>query len=244
MVAVSPIPKIVTTAIKEDWSRDEEDCRDGWGKTLPLPLRLLKCNVSKGRFFQHFVFRFHLFSEPDSVPNQEQKPLFEESAPPKPVQSVAPQLREPSSSSVWESGTDNLVDLLDGGSEPQTSKPSNLVDLMDDVTQDEAPPSTAAGGAKPQSLLSFDELMDGTFCSGPEDEPASLVDLTASDQMTLSYQHALQHASGEELEDGQLLMTNGETLLKEGTQVRTLLHSKGGYLTCCCNLVIDFFTGK
>lgn len=165
------------------------------------------------------------------MPNQEQKPLFEESTPTKPVQSVAPQVRETSSSSVWESGTNNLVDLWDGSSEPpaQTSKPSNLVDLMDDVTRDEALPSAAAAAtsAKPQSLLSFDEMMDGTFCSGPEDEPASLVDLTASDQMTLSYQHALQHASGEELDDGQLLMTNGETLLKEGTQVRTSLVSKG-----------------
>lgn len=149
------------------------------------------------------------------MPNQEQKALFEEATPTKPVQSVAPQVREP----AWESGTDNLVDLWDGSSEPppDSSKPSNLVDLMGDVTP-EAPPSTAAS-AKPQSLLSFDEMMDGTFCSGPEDEPASLVDLTASEQMTLSYQHALQHASGEELDDGQLLMTNGETLLKEGTQV-------------------------
>lgn len=180
-----------------------------------------------------------MFSEPDSVPNPEQKPLFEEAPPTKPVQSVAPQVREPSSSA-------NLVDLWDGGSEPppdgaQTSKPSNLVDLMDDATQDEAPPSSAGAGAKPQSLLSFDEMMDGTFCSGPEDEPASLVDLTASDQMTLSYQHALQHAAGEELEDGQLLMTNGETLLKEGTQVRTVLDFKAGGVACFCNLVIDFF---
>lgn len=40
MAAVSPIPKIVTTAIKEDSSRDEDDCRDGWGKTPPLAQRL------------------------------------------------------------------------------------------------------------------------------------------------------------------------------------------------------------
>lgn len=184
-----------------------------------------------------------VFSEPDSVPNEEQKPLVEESTPTKPVQSVAPQVREPSSSSEWESGTDNLVDLWDVPDAAQASEASNLVDLMSDVTQDEAPPSTAASGAKPQSLLSFDEMMDGTFCSGPEDEPASLVDLTASDQMTLSYQHALQHASGEELEDGQLLMTNGETLLKEGTQVRTVLDFTGVFFffACFCNLVIGFF---
>lgn len=180
------------------------------------------------------------------MPNEEQKPLFEEPTPTKPVQSVAPQVREPSSSSVWESGSDNLVDLWDGGSEAppdgaQTSKASNLVDLMDDGIQEEAPPSTADTGTKPQSLLSFDEMMDGTFCSGPEDEPASLVDLTASDQMTLSYQHALQHASGEELDDGQLLMTNGETLLKEGTQVRPVLDFRGFFFVSFCNLVIDFF---
>lgn len=33
VATVSPIPKIVTTAIQEDASRDEEDCRDEWGKT-------------------------------------------------------------------------------------------------------------------------------------------------------------------------------------------------------------------
>uniref|UniRef100_A0A3P8SB83 Drebrin 1 n=1 Tax=Amphiprion percula TaxID=161767 RepID=A0A3P8SB83_AMPPE len=180
MAAVSPIPKIVTTPIKE------EDRRDEW----------------------------------DSVPKQEQKPPVQESTPTKPVQSVAPQARDSSGFNVWESGTDSLVDLWDSSSAPpgnQTSQSSNLVDLMGDVV----PPSAATAG-RPQPLLSFDEMMDGTFCSGTaaEDDPSSLVDVTGSDQMTLSYQHALQHASGEgaELDDGQLLMTNGETLLKEGTQ--------------------------
>ncbi|KAI3373903.1 hypothetical protein L3Q82_022470 [Scortum barcoo] len=184
MAAVSPIPKIVTTPIKEDFNREEDDSRDEW----------------------------------DSVP-KEQKPPVQESTPTKPVQSVAPQARD---FSVWESGTDSLVELWDSSSAPpanpsETSQSSDLVDLMGDV------PSTAAtASGKPQPLLSFDEMMDGTFCSGTgaEDDPSSLVDVTATDQMTLSYQHALQHASGEgqELEDGQLLMTNGETLLKEGTQ--------------------------
>lgn len=159
-------------------------------------------------------------------PEPQQKPT-------KPVQSVAPQARDstPScSSTVGQPGTDSLVDLWDAGSTPATNptqtaaRSSNLVDLMDDVLQDDVAPSSAAAAAasssgKPQPLLSFDEMMDGSFCGG-EDEPSSLVDMTASDQMTLSYQHALQHASGEGLDDGQLLMTNGETLLKEGTQVR------------------------
>uniref|UniRef100_A0A8C6P0U3 Drebrin n=1 Tax=Nothobranchius furzeri TaxID=105023 RepID=A0A8C6P0U3_NOTFU len=140
---------------------------------------------------------------------------------------VAPQTHDISGFSPWESETDNLVDLLDSSSNPttnlaQTSQSSNLVDLMgdSDVLHDDIQPIAAAG--RPQPLLSFDEVIDGSFCSGTgtEDDPSSLVDVTGSDQMTLSYQHALQHASGEgqDLDDGQLLMTNGETLLKEGTQ--------------------------
>lgn len=31
MAAVSPIPKIVTTPIKEEFSREEDDRRDKWG---------------------------------------------------------------------------------------------------------------------------------------------------------------------------------------------------------------------
>uniref|UniRef100_A0A3B4VKC5 Drebrin n=1 Tax=Seriola dumerili TaxID=41447 RepID=A0A3B4VKC5_SERDU len=187
MAAVSPIPKIVTTPIKEDLSREEDD----------------------------------------------QKPPVQESTSAKPVQSVAPQARDSSGFSAWDSGTDNLVNLWDSSSAPpadpsQSSQSSNLVDLMGDadVVRDDVLPSaaaaTATGGSRPQPLLSFDEMMDGTLCSATsaEDDPSSLVDVTGSDQMTLSYQHALQHAAGEgqELEDGQLLMTNGETLLKEGTQ--------------------------
>lgn len=172
------------------------------------------------------------FFSADSMPKQEQKPPVQESAPTKPVQSVAPQARDTSGFSACESGTDSLVDLWDISSAPpatiaqktKTSESSNLVDLMGDVLHDDILPSTAAASGRPQPLLSFDEMMDGTFCSGTgaEDNPSSLVDVTGSDQMTLSYQHALQHASGEgqELDDGQLLMTNGEALLKEGTQVR------------------------
>lgn len=175
---------------------------------------------------------FSLFSGPDSVPKQEeQKPPVQESTPTKPVQSVAPQARNSAGFSVWESGTDSLVDLWDSssGAGPDSSQSAGLVDLMGDV------PAAATAAGKPQPLLSFDEMMDGTtYCSGPgaEDDPTSLVDVTASDQMTLSYQHALQHASGErqELDDGQLLMTNGEMLLKEGTQVREA-HTAAGVLS-------------
>ncbi|XP_034078950.1 drebrin isoform X4 [Gymnodraco acuticeps] len=180
MAAVSPIPKIVTTSIIEDFSREDEDGRDEWG----------------------------------SEPKKDQKAPAQDSAPTKPVQSVAPQTRDSSGFSAWESGTDRLVNLWDSsadGPESQNSQSSNLVDLMGDAA---IPPGNSA---KPQPLLSFDDMIEGSMCSatGPEDDPTSLVDVMAEDQMTLSYQHALQHASGEKKE---LLMTNGET--KEGTQVR------------------------
>ncbi|XP_068187442.1 drebrin isoform X3 [Antennarius striatus] len=164
----SPIPKIVTTPIKEDSSRDE-----------------------------------------DWEPAPDQNPAIQEAVAPKLVQSVAPHPRD--CFSVWESGTDSLVNLWDSTSCPPPN-PTHLVELLDDAPQDDAPPTTSS---QPQPLLSFDEMMDGTFCSGAEDEPSTLVDVTGSDHMTLSYQHALQHASGEGRE---LLMTNGEALLKEGTQ--------------------------
>lgn len=155
---------------------------------------------------------------------QEQTPPVQELTPTKPVQSVAPQARDSCDGPAWESEKDNLVDLWDSRSGPPPDPPqtSNLVDLMDDVPHDDVQPSAAAAATscESQPLLSFDEMTDGTLGSGQEDEHTSLVDMTALDQMTLSYQHALQHASGEELEEGQLLMTNGETLLKEGTQVR------------------------
>lgn len=130
------------------------------------------------------------------------------------MQSVAPQPQN--SFSVWDSGTDNLVEIWDSNckSKPDEDPSSQLVDLMGDG---EPLSGTAeASGARPQPLLSFDDMIDGTFCAtGDLDEP----------QMTLSYQHALQHVSSQEpdLEDGQLLMTNGDSLLKEGTQV-THLH--------------------
>lgn len=167
----------------------------------------------------------------DHEPQPEQKRPVQESTSSTTAESVVPQAFDPSGFSAWNAQTDNLVDLWDSSSAPatnpaQTSQSSNLVDLMGDadVLRDDVPPGTATSSVRPQPLLSFDEMMDGSFCSGAgvEDDPTSLVDVMGSDQMTISYQHALQHASGEvrELDDGQMLMTNGETLLKEGTQVR------------------------
>ncbi|XP_061754776.1 drebrin isoform X3 [Nerophis ophidion] len=186
VAAVSPIPKIVTTPIKED-SYQEQDCTFDW------------------------------------EPKQEQKAPVQESTPSKPVQSVAPQTRDSSGFSMWDSGTDNLVDVWNSNAAAPTSElskashSSNLVDLMG---EDDIPTNTVATSSQAQPLLSFDDMIDGALCSTAEDDPTSLVDVTTSEQMTLSYQHALQHAAGDSrhLEEGQLLLTNGETLTKEGTQ--------------------------
>ncbi|KAK7912548.1 hypothetical protein WMY93_012759 [Mugilogobius chulae] len=155
----------------------------------------------------------------DPFPKQEPTPASRDSAPSsKPVQSVAPQPQN--SFSVWDSGTDSLVELWDtkpDQSEPECHRAASHCPSLVELTGDAAAAMTAAGagvgGARPQPLLSFDDVTDGTFCSVNEQEDPP---------MTLSYQHALQHATNQEpeLEDGQLLMTNGngDSLLKEGTQ--------------------------
>ncbi|XP_067084697.1 drebrin [Osmerus mordax] len=184
MAAVSPIPKIVTTPIQED----KEEDRNEWG------------------------------CEP------KQRAPVQESTPTKPVQSVAPRARDSahgdddSFSGVRVPGQqerDSLVDLWDGGPTPGPA-PSQSSQIRDTMGGAGARPSDPPP-PRPQPLLSFDEMGDAALCGGPggpEEDPSSLVDLDGSHQMTLSYQHALQHAS----DDGQLLMTNGEAMLKEGTQ--------------------------
>ncbi|XP_008331583.1 drebrin isoform X2 [Cynoglossus semilaevis] len=153
----------------------------------------------------------------DLSPKPEHEAAAQEATPSKPVHSVAPRGRD----SAWDSGTDKPVDLWDSSSAPPTN---SLIGDANDVLRSSAlnAASATAPGGRPQPLLSFDDTVDGSFCSsgGAEDEPSSLVDVTGSDHMTLSYQHALQHAAGEgaELEDGDQLMTNGETFLKEGLQ--------------------------
>lgn len=115
---------------------------------------------------------------------------------------------------------DSLLDMWDSGPAPATapSQAAHIMDLMEDVPE---PHLAGSSPSLPQPLLSFDEVPDAPFCTTTEDEPSSLVDVAGSDQMTLSYQQALQHASAtdsQDMDDGQLLLTNGDSLLKEGTQ--------------------------
>ncbi|XP_077362021.1 drebrin isoform X2 [Festucalex cinctus] len=176
VAAVSPIPKIVTTPIKDDADVAHDDAFD-WEPT-----------------------------------KQEQKAPVQESNTSKPVQSVAPQAREPAPFSTWDPATDHLVDVWDAAPEPSRAPNDDLLDLMGD---DGPPDGIDAAGVRSQPLLSFDDMMDGGGpCSAADDDPTSLVDVNASEQMTLSYQHALQHVAG----DDHALMTNGEMLMKEATQ--------------------------
>ncbi|XP_064834515.1 drebrin-like isoform X4 [Oncorhynchus masou masou] len=148
-------------------------------------------------------------------PKQQPGPV-QESTPTKPVQSVAPQTRPDSQAP---SSTSDDYDPFSGFRPlPAPTAADPLVDLWDSSPPTgSAPSQVLPPGGRVQPLLSFDEMGDVPFYpggpGGAEDEPSSLVDVAGTHDMTLSYQHALQHAS-----DDTQLMTNGETLLKEGTQ--------------------------
>ncbi|XP_077596123.1 drebrin isoform X3 [Stigmatopora nigra] len=156
VAAVSPIPQIVTTPIKEE-ANTESDCAFDW------------------------------------EPKKEQKAPVQDWSPNKPIQSVAPQAREPFFS-TWDSASDHLIELTGDTTSP------------------------AATAVHSQPLLSFDEVTDGDSHTAAvvedEDEPTGPLDADATERMTLSYQRALQHAAA----DGNVLMTNGDTLIKETTQ--------------------------
>lgn len=105
---------------------------------------------------------------------------------------------------------DTLLDMWESSPVP-TAAPGqapHIMDLMGDAD---------SSSGLPQPLLSFDDVPDATLCPSAEDAPASLVDVTESHHMTLSYQ---QGSDSQELDESQELLTNGDSLLKEGTQVR------------------------
>uniref|UniRef100_A0ABM5FKU5 Drebrin isoform X9 n=1 Tax=Pogona vitticeps TaxID=103695 RepID=A0ABM5FKU5_9SAUR len=125
---------------------------------------------------------------------------------------------EPTPPEAWE---------LQQGGGPPTPAPWDLHDgppmpaamLVEvDVPPGEPEPPSSAGIPE-DNLLNFNDLPEppATFCDAEQDEePASIIAIEGLHQMTLSYQHALQEASGVH-QDSQLL-TNGETAQKESTQ--------------------------
>uniref|UniRef100_A0A3P8Y2A6 Drebrin n=1 Tax=Esox lucius TaxID=8010 RepID=A0A3P8Y2A6_ESOLU len=142
--------------------------------------------------------------EPEPVP---------EPTPTKPIQSVAPQTHTDST----DPSSDNFDPFSGFRPLPTPTAAEPLVDLWDSSPATDPTPSQALPPAPAQPLLSFDDMGDVPFCPGgpeaAEDEPSSLVDVAGTHDMTLSYQQALQHAS-----DDTQLITNGEILLKDGTQ--------------------------
>ncbi|XP_077779620.1 drebrin [Podarcis muralis] len=123
---------------------------------------------------------------------------------------------EPTPPAAWElqggPPTPAPWDLHDG---PPAAAPM-LVEVDAPPGAVEPPPSASL---LEDNLLNFNDLPEppATFCDAEQDEePASIIAIEGLHQMTLSYQHALQEASGVHQEPQ--LLTNGETAQKESTQ--------------------------
>lgn len=166
----------------------------------PLPLQSEGAALDLGEAFG--------FSQPPAPPSENILDLWQND-------STVP---EPTPPDAWE---------LPGG--PPTPAPWDLHDgppmaapmliEVDAPLGPPAPPSSA--GLADDNLLNFNDLPEppATFCDAEQDEePASIIAIEGLHQMTLSYQHALQEASGVHQEPQ--LLTNGETAQKESTQVR------------------------
>ncbi|KAF7697376.1 hypothetical protein HF521_005794 [Silurus meridionalis] len=133
---------------------------------------------------------------PERVPVQESEP----------VQTDLPQAHPTELKST--SAEDTLLDMWESSPAPAaTPCPATQIhDLMGDVD---------SSSSLPQPLLSFDDVPDIPLCPSAEDAPSSLVDVSETHHMALSYQQA---SDSQELDEGQELLTNGDSLLKEGTQ--------------------------
>ncbi|XP_062977064.1 drebrin isoform X3 [Elgaria multicarinata webbii] len=125
---------------------------------------------------------------------------------------------EPTPPEAWE---------LQQGGGPPTPAPWDLHDgppapaplLVEVDVPPGAPEPPSSAGLPEDNLLNFNDLPEppATFCDAEQDEePASIIAIEGLHQMTLSYQHALQEASGVHQEPQ--LLTNGETAPKESTQ--------------------------
>ncbi|KAI5620227.1 drebrin isoform X4, partial [Silurus asotus] len=133
---------------------------------------------------------------PERVPVQESEP----------VQADLPQAHPTELKST--SAEDTLLDMWESSPAPAAAPcpATQIHDLMGDVD---------SSSSLPQPLLSFDDVPDIPLCPSAEDAPSSLVDVSETHHMALSYQQA---SDSQELDEGQELLTNGDSLLKEGTQ--------------------------
>ncbi|XP_060096134.1 drebrin isoform X2 [Heteronotia binoei] len=146
------------------------------------------------------------FSQPPAPPSENLLDLWQnDSAIPEPTPPDAWQIQGgPPTPAPW--------DLHDG---PPAAAPM----LVEVGAPPGAPEPLASAGLSDDNLLNFNDLPEppATFCDAEQDEePASMIAIEGLHQMTLSYQHALQEASGVHQEPQ--LLTNGETAQKESTQ--------------------------
>ncbi|XP_077182336.1 drebrin isoform X5 [Paroedura picta] len=146
------------------------------------------------------------FSQPPAPPSENLLDLWQnDSSVPEPTLPGAWQIQGgPPTPAPW--------DLHDG---PPAAAPM----LVEVGVPPGAPEPPASTGLSDDNLLNFNDLPEppATFCDAEQDEePASMIAIEGLHQMTLSYQHALQEASGVHQEPQ--LLTNGETAQKESTQ--------------------------
>ncbi|XP_032067285.1 drebrin isoform X1 [Thamnophis elegans] len=164
---------------------------------------------------------------PVSVPSEDALDLGEAfgfSQPPAPPSENILDLWQ-NDSTVVEPNPPDAWELQQGG--PPTPAPWDLRDgppmpapmLVEVDAPPGAPEPPSSAGLPEDNLLNFNDLPEppATFCDADQDEePASIIAVEGLHQMTLSYQHALQEASGVHQEPQ--LLTNGETAQKESTQ--------------------------
>ncbi|XP_013911636.1 PREDICTED: drebrin isoform X3 [Thamnophis sirtalis] len=164
---------------------------------------------------------------PVSVPSEDALDLGEAfgfSQPPAPPSENILDLWQ-NDSTVAEPNPPDAWELQQGG--PPTPAPWDLRDgppmpapmLVEVDAPPGAPEPPSSAGLPEDNLLNFNDLPEppATFCDADQDEePASIIAVEGLHQMTLSYQHALQEASGVHQEPQ--LLTNGETAQKESTQ--------------------------
>ncbi|MCI4386328.1 hypothetical protein PGIGA_G00061070 [Pangasianodon gigas] len=169
-----------------------DDSAEGVSATSPTPIPKIAIQEEKDDNSQ----KEWAPESPERVPVQESKP----------VQTEAPQAHPAELKST--SSEDTLLDMWESSPAP-TATPCQAPHIMDLMGDADSSPSL------PQPLLSFDDMPDAPLCPSAEDAPSSLVDVAESHHMTLSYQQA---SDSQELDETQELMTNGDSLLKEGTQ--------------------------
>ncbi|XP_041079953.1 drebrin-like isoform X1 [Polyodon spathula] len=206
-LVTTPIPRIVTTPIFEDPEDDKQlDSHNDWAPPAPEPALPSCVDSSRDKPVQSVAPQIH-----------EEEPLIADLREMSPIPEPVPSPQDP---------TGSLLDLWDS---PAPQCASEQLPLFV-----EAPPQDPSSSAPPlplhseppvaeETLLSFDDLPEppATFCEAKEggDNPPSLVDIASQQQMTLDYHRAQHEESGSDSQDkGELLMTNGETLQKEGTQ--------------------------